>query len=41
MTTNTFTPEERAALELWTNGLGNSAKRFAGEDPMPPKHECV
>lgn len=34
-----LTPDERAALELWTNGLGNSAKRFAGEDPMPPKHK--
>lgn len=39
MTTNSLTPEVRAALELWTNGLGNSAKRFAGEDPMPPKYE--
>lgn len=24
---------ERAALDLWINGIGNSAKRFAGKDP--------
>ena len=33
------TPEMRAAVELWTNGLGSSAKRFESEDPMPPKRE--
>ena len=29
--------DEKEALDLWVNGLGNSAKRFAGEDPMPSK----
>ena len=29
--------DEKNALDLWVNGLGNSAKRFAGENPMPPK----
>ncbi len=30
---------ERAALDLWINGIGNSAKRFAGKDPLPHHEE--
>lgn len=29
----------QAAINLWTMGLGDSNKRLAGEDPMPPKTE--
>ncbi|MGI6221575.1 MAG: hypothetical protein ACOYIP_06895 [Coriobacteriales bacterium] len=32
-----LTDEERAALDAWTNGLGDSSARFTGADFMPPK----
>lgn len=32
-----MTSDVLRAIKLWTSGLGNSAKRFAGEDPMPEK----
>lgn len=30
---------QKAALDLWVNGIGNSAKRFAGKDPLPHQAE--
>lgn len=29
------------ALEMWTMGLGNSARRFEGENPIPPKKKMA
>ena len=31
------TAEQTEALQMWTMGAGNSAKRFNGENPIPPK----
>ncbi len=31
------TTEQKNAISMWTMGAGNSAKRFNGENPMPPK----
>ena len=33
--------DARHALALWTDGLGNSARRFRGEDPMPEKKKIA
>ena len=33
--------EETEAIRMWTMGAGNSAKRFNGEDPIPPKSEVA
>lgn len=32
-----ITTDELRAVKMWTSGLGNSAKRFDGEDPIPEK----
>ena len=37
----TLTEEEQKALMMWTMGAGNSAKRFNGENPIPPKKEVA
>ena len=37
----TQTDEQMEALGMWTMGAGNSAKRFNGENPMPPKSEMA
>ncbi len=31
------TAEESDAIKMWTSGAGNSAMRFNGENPIPPK----
>ena len=36
-----FTPEEMNAVMMWTMGAGNSAKRFNGENPIPPKKKVA
>jgi len=36
-----LTDEQQAALWMWSNGLGDSSKRFGGEDPMPPKDQMA
>ncbi len=30
-----------SAINMWTKGAGNSAKRFNGENPIPPKKETA
>ena len=35
------TAEQKKALKMWTMGAGNSAKRFSGENPIPPKKEVA
>ena len=37
----TLTEEEQKVLMMWTMGAGNSAKRFNGENPIPPKKEVA
>lgn len=32
-----LTADQMEAVRMWTMGAGNSAKRFNGEDPIPPK----
>ncbi len=41
MNTPPFTAEEEEALKMWTMGAGNSAKRFNGENPIPPKRKVA
>ena len=35
------TAEQKEALQMWTMGAGNSAKRFNGENPIPPKNKMA
>lgn len=35
------TADQMKALKMWTMGAGNSAKRFNGENPIPPKSEVA
>ena len=35
------TAEQKEALKMWTMGAGNSAKRFNGENPIPPKKKVA
>ena len=35
------TAEQNEALKMWTMGAGNSAKRFGGEPPIPPKKKVA
>ena len=35
------TDEQKEALKMWTMGAGNSAKRFNGENPIPPKKKVA
>ena len=35
------TAEQMEVLRMWTMGAGNSAKRFNGENPIPPKSEVA
>ena len=38
---NAMDENARRALALWTDGLGNSALRFDGKDPIPEKKEIA
>ncbi len=35
------TAEQIQAIKMWTMGAGNSAKRFNGENPIPPKNKVA